>query len=74
MAPILKLILSASLATLATFTHAALAHAPPTHTDACGILGGLNATAVTYKHGRLFVAGDSGGDVEGGCCCFLEVT
>lgn len=50
MAPILKLILSASLATLATFTHAAPAHAPPTHTDACGILGGLNATAVTYKH------------------------
>ncbi|OAQ35814.1 hypothetical protein K457DRAFT_1891199 [Linnemannia elongata AG-77] len=47
---LVKLILSASLVTLATFTHAALAHAPPTHTDACGILGGLNATAVTYKH------------------------
>ncbi|KAF9543716.1 hypothetical protein EC957_000495 [Mortierella hygrophila] len=45
-----KLILSVSLATLATFTHAAPAHAPPTHVDACGILGGLNATAITYKH------------------------
>ncbi|KAK3818265.1 MAG: hypothetical protein JOS17DRAFT_820265 [Linnemannia elongata] len=50
MAPIFKLILSASLASLATFTHAAPAHAPPTHVDACGILGRLNAANITYKH------------------------
>ncbi|KAG9062368.1 hypothetical protein KI688_005283 [Linnemannia hyalina] len=49
MAPIFKPILSASLATLA-FTHAAPAHAPPTHADACGIIRGLNATAITCKH------------------------
>lgn len=50
MASVFKLILSASIATLIAITHAAPTHPPPHNVDACGVLGGLNGTDLTYQH------------------------
>ncbi|KAG0279075.1 hypothetical protein BGZ96_002073 [Linnemannia gamsii] len=50
MTPFFKLTLSASAATLFALTQAAPAYPPPRQVDACSILGGLNATDVTYQY------------------------